>query len=83
MVLKSLICLAFISRFVARSLSGRGPKGEFDALIVVESEIMDLLRSLKLIWRSDSSILAIGVEPEYRYVARSLSEWVLKESPMP
>jgi hypothetical protein len=35
----------------------------------------DLLRLLKLIWQPDMSILAIGVETEYRYVTRSLSEW--------
>jgi hypothetical protein len=49
-------------RFVARSLSGRGPKGEPDALIAAESEIADLVRWLKLIRRSDSSMIAIGVE---------------------
>jgi hypothetical protein len=62
-------------RSVARSLSGRDPKVEPDAPITVESEIMDLLRRLKLIWQSDSSMIAIGVESEYRFVARSLSEW--------
>jgi hypothetical protein len=62
-------------RFVARSLFGWGPKGELDAPITTESEIVDLLRRLKLICRSDSSMLAIGVELEYRFVARSLSGW--------
>jgi hypothetical protein len=33
----------------------------------------DLLGLLKLIWQSDMSILAIGVESEYIYVSRSLS----------
>jgi hypothetical protein len=36
-------------RPVAKSLFGRGPKGEPDALIAAESEIVDLLRRLKLI----------------------------------
>jgi hypothetical protein len=36
-------------RSVARSLSGRGTKEEPDAPIAAESEIADLLRSLKLI----------------------------------
>jgi hypothetical protein len=62
-------------RSVARSLSKRGPKGEPDALITAESEIVDLVRRLKLIRGSDSSIIAIGVEPEYRSVRRSLSGW--------
>jgi hypothetical protein len=69
-------------RSVARSLSIRGPKGEPDVLIADESEITDLLRRLKLIQRSDSSMLPIGVEPEYRSVARSLLYGVLKDSPM-
>jgi hypothetical protein len=60
-------------RSVARSLSGRGPKEEPDAPIATESEIVDLLRRLNLIWRSDSSMAAIGVEVEYRSVARSFS----------
>jgi hypothetical protein len=55
---------------VARSLSGRGPKGETDAPIVAESEIIDLVRRLKLIRRSDSSMIAIRVETEYRSVGR-------------
>jgi hypothetical protein len=65
-------------RSVSRSLSGWGPKGESNAPIVAESEMTDLLRLLKLIWQSDLSMLAIGVEPEYRSVTRSLSEWGLK-----
>jgi hypothetical protein len=36
-------------RSVTRSLSGWGPKGESNALIVAESEVMDFLRLLKLI----------------------------------
>jgi hypothetical protein len=48
-------------RSVTKSLSGRGPKGESDASIVAESEIADLLRWLKLIRRSDSSMIAIRV----------------------
>jgi hypothetical protein len=43
--------------------------------ITAESEIMDLLRTLKLIRLSDSSMLAIGVESDYRSVARSLFRW--------
>jgi hypothetical protein len=62
-------------RSVSRSLSDWGPKGESNALIAVESEMMDLLRLLKLIWQPDLSILAIGVEPEYRSITRSLSGW--------
>jgi hypothetical protein len=62
-------------RSVARSVSGRGHKGEPDTPIIVESEIADLSRRLKLIRRSDSSMLAIEVEPEYRSVTRSLFRW--------
>jgi hypothetical protein len=62
-------------RFVARSLSGRGPKGESDTPITAESKITDLLRRLELIRRSDSSMLAIGVELDYRSITRSLSGW--------
>jgi hypothetical protein len=36
-------------RFVSRSLSGWGPKGEHNAPITAESEITDLLMLLKLI----------------------------------
>jgi hypothetical protein len=36
-------------RSISRSLSGCGPKGEPNAPIAVESEMMDLLRLLKLI----------------------------------
>jgi hypothetical protein len=61
-------------RFVARSLSGWGPKGDLNALIIAESKVMDFLRLLKLIRQSDSSMIAIGVEPDYRSVDRSLSE---------
>jgi hypothetical protein len=35
----------------------------------------DLVRLLKLIWQPDLSMLAIGVEQEYRFVTRSLSGW--------
>jgi hypothetical protein len=66
-------------RSVARSLSGRGPKGEPDDPITAESEIMNLLSRLKLIQRLNSFMLAIEVEPEYRSVSRSLSGWGLKE----
>jgi hypothetical protein len=62
-------------RSIARSLSGRGPKGEPDAPITAESEIADLLMSLKLIRRSELSMLTIEVELEYRSVATSLSGW--------
>jgi hypothetical protein len=60
---------------VSRSLSGCGSKGGPNALIAAKSEMMDLLRLLKLIWQSDLSMLAIGVETEYRSVTRSLFEW--------
>jgi hypothetical protein len=59
-------------RSVSRSLSGSGSKGEFNALITAESEMTNLLRLLKLIWQPDLSMLAIGVELEYRSVTRSL-----------
>jgi hypothetical protein len=36
-------------RYVTRPLSGLGPKGEHNALIVAESEVADFLRLLKLI----------------------------------
>jgi hypothetical protein len=38
-----------VYRSVIRSLSGCGPKGESNAPIVVESEVVDFLRLLKLI----------------------------------
>jgi hypothetical protein len=57
-------------KYVSRSLSGWGPKGEPNAPIVAESEMTDLLRLLKLIYQPDMSMLAIGVEPEYRSVTR-------------
>jgi hypothetical protein len=57
---------------VSRSLSGLGPKGEPNAPIAAESEMTDLLRLLKLIWQPDLSMLAIGVEPEYRSISKSL-----------
>jgi hypothetical protein len=62
-------------RYVSRSLSRWGPKWDFNALIVAESEMTDLLRLLKLIWQPDLSMLAIRVETEYRSVTRSLSGW--------
>jgi hypothetical protein len=51
-------------RSVTISLSGWGPKGEPNALIIAESEVTDFLRLLKLIWRSDSFMIAIiaGIE---------------------
>jgi hypothetical protein len=70
-------------RSVSRSLSGWGLKGEPNAPIAAESEMTDLLRLLKLIWQLDLSMLAIGVELEYRFITRPLSGWVLKESQMP
>jgi hypothetical protein len=68
-------------RSVSRSLSSWGPKGEPNALIVAESEMMDLLRLLKLIWQPVLSMLAIGIEPEYRSVSRSLFGWGPKGEP--
>jgi hypothetical protein len=68
-------------RFVSRSLSGWGPKGEPNGPISVESEMTNLLMLLKLIWQSDLSMLAIGVEPEYRSITRSLSGWGPKGEP--
>jgi hypothetical protein len=68
-------------RSVSRSLSGWGPKGEPNALIAAESEMTDLLRLLKLIWQLDLSMLAIGLEPEYRSISRSLSGWGPKGEP--
>jgi hypothetical protein len=66
---------------VSRSLFGWGPKGESNAPIAAESEMTDLLRLLKLIWQSDMSMLAIGVELEYRSITRSLSGWGSKGEP--
>jgi hypothetical protein len=60
-------------RSVSRSLSGCGPKGEPNTPIAAKSEMVDLLRLLKLIWQLNMSMLAIGVETEYRSVTRSLS----------
>jgi hypothetical protein len=65
-------------RSVARSLSEWGPKGEPDAPITAGRESTDLLSWLKLIRRLNSSMLAIGVEPEYRSAARSLFGWGFK-----
>jgi hypothetical protein len=66
---------------VSRSLSGWDRKGESNAPIAAESEMIDLLSLLKLIWQPDLSMLAIGVEAEYRYVTRSLSGWSPKGEP--
>jgi hypothetical protein len=68
-------------RSVSRSLSGWGHKGEFNAPMAAESEMVDFLRLLKLIWQPDLSMLAIEVEPEYRSVTRSLSRWGPKGEP--
>jgi hypothetical protein len=43
--------------------------------------MMDLLMLLKLIWQPDLSMLALGVETEYRYLSRSLSGWGPKGEP--
>jgi hypothetical protein len=59
----------------SRSLSRWGPKGEPNAPIAAESEMTDLLRLLKLICQPDLSMLAIGVEVEYRSVSRSFFGW--------
>jgi hypothetical protein len=68
-------------RSVSRSLSRWGPKGEPNTLITAESEMTDLLRLLKLIWQPDMSMLALGVEAEYRFVTRSLFGWGPKGEP--
>jgi hypothetical protein len=77
----SMLAIAVESeyRYVSRLLSRWGPKGELNAPIAAKSEMTDLLRLLKLIWQPDLSMLAIGVETEYRYVSRSLSVWGPKE----
>jgi hypothetical protein len=49
--------------------------------MTAESEMTNLLRLLKLIWQPDSSLLAIGVESEYRSVTRSLFGWGPKGEP--
>jgi hypothetical protein len=54
--------LEYIS--VTRSFSGWGPKGELNAPIITESEVTDFLRLLKLIWRSDLSMIAITAGSE-------------------
>jgi hypothetical protein len=51
-------------RYVTRSLYGWGPKGEPNAPIAADSEIADFLRLLKLIWRSDLSMIAIAAGSE-------------------
>jgi hypothetical protein len=68
-------------RYVPRSLSGWGSKGEPNASITTGSEVTNFLRLLKLIRWSDSSMIAIGVELDYRSVARSLSGWGTKGEP--
>jgi hypothetical protein len=68
-------------RYISRSLSGWGPKGEPNAPITVENEMVDLLRLLKLVWQPDLSMLATGVELEYRSISRSLSGWGPKGEP--
>jgi hypothetical protein len=68
-------------RSVSRSLSGWGPKGESNVPIAAESKMTNLLRLLKLIWQPDLSMLAIGIEIEYRSVTRSLSGWGPKVEP--
>jgi hypothetical protein len=80
-----LIAIRIESEYISisRSFFGWGPKGDPNAPIIAKSEMTDLLRLLKLIWQPDLSMLAIGVEPASRSVTRSLSGWVLKESPMP
>jgi hypothetical protein len=45
---------------ISRSLFEWGTKGEPNAPIAAESEMTDLLRRLKLIWRSGSSMIATG-----------------------
>jgi hypothetical protein len=62
-------------RFVARSLYRWGPKRVSNVPIAAKSKITNFFRLLKLIRRSDSSMIAIGVKIEYRFVARSLSGW--------
>jgi hypothetical protein len=66
---------------VAILLSGWGPKGKLNTPITTGSEVMDFLRLLKLIRWSDSSMIAIGVELDYRSVGRSLSGWGTKGEP--
>jgi hypothetical protein len=68
-------------KYVSRSLSRWGPKGEPNAPIAAESEMTDLLKLLKLIWQPDMSMLAIMVELEYRSVIRSLYGWGPKGEP--
>jgi hypothetical protein len=47
-------------RSVSKSLSRWGYKWESNAPIAAESEVTNFLRLLKLIWRSDSSMIAIA-----------------------
>jgi hypothetical protein len=59
-------------RSVTRSLSGWGSKGEPNAPIVTKSEVADFSRLLKLIWQSDSSMIAIIAGSEVAYFLRLL-----------
>jgi hypothetical protein len=61
-------------RSVVRLLSRLGHKGEPNAPITAECEIVDSLKLLTMNRWSDSSMLAIEVESEYRSVPRSLFE---------
>jgi hypothetical protein len=70
-------------RVVVRLLFGWDTKGVPNAPIATRSEVVNFMRLLKLIQRLDSSMITIGVELEYRSVARSLSVWVQNESPVP
>jgi hypothetical protein len=56
----SMIAIGAVLEFrsVTRSLSRWGPNGEPNVPIATESEVVD---SLKLIWRLDSSMIAIGL----------------------
>jgi hypothetical protein len=62
-------------RSVTISVFGWGPKGEPNAPIIAKSEMMNLVRLLKLIWQPDLPMLAIRIEPKYRSVTISLSGW--------
>jgi hypothetical protein len=51
-------------RYVSSSLSGWHDKGESNVPIAAESEVTDFLMLLKLIGRSDSSMIAIAAGSE-------------------
>jgi hypothetical protein len=72
-----LIAIEIESEYIsiARSLSRQDLKGKPNAPITDESEITYLLRWLKLIRQSESSMIAIRVEAKYRSINRSLSGW--------